>query len=138
MTSDFMGGSYNMTLEILVVDDQPGIRLLLTDILTNEGYVITTASTGKEAVDILKEKKFALMVLDYKLPIIDGMEVLRIIDELNILIPAIVMSGLVEKIEEDVKTNALVKKLIAKPFNIHEIPEVVKQVIQDSHYGLNS
>ena len=120
-----------MEEEILVVDDQPGIRLLLTDILTNAGYVITTASTGKEALDQLQEKRFALIMLDYKLPIIDGMQVIQKIEKQNIRIPAIVMSGLAEKIETDIKNYPLVKELLAKPFNIQEIPEMIKRVIQE-------
>lgn len=120
-----------MEEEILVVDDQPGIRLLLTDILADAGYNTTTASTGKEALDKLQEKQFALILLDYKLPIIDGVEVLKKIEQQNLKLPAIVMSGLAEKIEEDMKNYPLVKELLAKPFNIQEIPAMVKRVIQE-------
>ncbi len=120
-----------MEEEILVVDDQPGIRLLLTDILSDAGYNTTTASTGKEALDKLQEKPFALILLDYKLPVIDGVDVLKRIEKENLKLPAIVMSGLAEKIEEDMKSYPLVKELLAKPFNIQEIPAMVKRIIQD-------
>ncbi len=120
-----------MEEEILVVDDQPGIRLLLTDILSDAGYNTTTASTGKEALDKLQEKPFALILLDYKLPIIDGVDVLKRIEKENLKLPAIVMSGLAEKIEEDMKSYPLVKELLEKPFNIQEIPAMVKRIIQD-------
>lgn len=123
-----------MIEEILIVDDQPGIRLLLTDILTNEGYVITTASTGKEALDKLQEKQFALIMLDYKLPIIDGEEVLKKMEQLNIKIPVIVMSGLAEKIEKEMEEIPHVKQLLAKPFNIREVPEAVTTSIQNFNY----
>ncbi|WP_405097563.1 response regulator [Oceanobacillus sp. FSL H7-0719] len=120
--------------EILVVDDQPGIRLLLTDILTDAGYNTTTASTGKEALDKLKEKRFSLILLDYKLPIIDGVEVLKKIEKQNLNVPAIVMSGLAEKIEDELKGYPLVKDLLAKPFNIQEIPEMIKGIIEEFKY----
>ena len=124
-----------MTKEILIVDDQPGIRLLLTDVLTSEGYEITTAQTGKEALEKLEEKQYSLIILDYKLPIIDGMEVLKKIEKWNITTPAIVMSGLAENIEQELHRYPTVKKLLAKPFNIQEIPILVKQIIQASNAG---
>lgn len=115
--------------ELLIVDDQPGIRLLLTDVLTSEGYSVTTANTGKEAVELLMEKEFSLVILDYKIPIIDGLGVLKRIEEAGIQTSAIIMSGLVEKIENELEAFPQVKKLLAKPFNIHEIPVIVQQAI---------
>ena len=121
-----------MTKEILVVDDQPGIRLLLTDVLTSEGYNITTAATGKEALDRLEEKQYSLIILDYKLPLVDGIEVLKRIEKWNIKTPAIVMSGLAENIENEMQHYPAVKKLLAKPFNVQELPGLVKRVIEAS------
>lgn len=118
-----------MTKDLLVVDDQPGIRLLLTDILTNEGYHVTTASDGKEALEILSEKKFSLLILDYNLPMVNGIKVLEEIGKMADPIPTIVMSGLVEKIENDLETLPHVKKVLAKPFNIQEIPIIVKRIL---------
>ncbi|MCM3741460.1 response regulator [Oceanobacillus luteolus] len=118
-----------MLKDVLVVDDQPGIRLLLTDILMNEGYNVTTASNGKEAIEKLVEKHFATILLDYKLPIVDGVEVLKKIEELNLRIPAIVMSGLVEKIENELESFPIVKTVLAKPFDIQQIPILVEQSI---------
>ena len=134
MEINWGGGNRKMGEEILVVDDQPGIRLLLTDILTDAGYNTTTASTGKEALDKLKEKRFSLILLDYKLPIIDGVEVLKKIEKQNLNVPAIVMSGLAEKIEDELKGYPLVKDLLAKPFNIQEIPEMIKGIIEEFKY----
>ena len=118
-----------MTKELLVVDDQPGIRLLLTDILMNAGYEVTTASDGREAVDLLGERQFALVMLDYKLPLIDGLGVLEKIKEMEQSVPTIVMSGLVEKIETELKEFPHVKQILAKPFNIEDIPVIVEKAI---------
>ena len=123
-----------MTGEILIVDDQPGIRLLLTDILANDGYKVTTASNGKEAIEKLQEEPYALILLDYKLPIIDGVQVLEQIEKENIIIPVIVMSGLTEKIEKEVKKWPFVKMLLAKPFNIQEISTAVQEITQGFDY----
>lgn len=121
-----------MTNEVLIADDQPGIQLLLTDILENDGYVITTASTGKEAIDRLKEKHYALIILDYKLPIMDGIEVLKKMGASQVKTPAIVMSGLAESIEKELQHYPQVKKLLAKPFNVKDVSKTVKNIIEQS------
>ncbi|WP_077329373.1 response regulator [Virgibacillus siamensis] len=118
-----------MTREILVVDDQPGIRLLLQEIFTNEGYQVTTVQTGKEALDYLSSKEFDLLMLDYKLPIIDGIEVLRKMSEREITTPAIVMSGLPEDISRETEQFGLVKKILAKPFNVQEVCDYTRNLL---------
>lgn len=118
--------------EILIVDDQPGIRLLLSDILINDGYRVTTASTGKEALDKIREKKFDLIILDYKLPLVDGKGVLEKLQQDEIFIPVIVMSGLVESFEKEIEKLPLVKKILAKPFNVLEISESVKTILLEN------
>ncbi|MFC4024943.1 response regulator [Oceanobacillus longus] len=118
-----------MPKEILVVDDQPGIRLLLNDILTSEGYRVSLAKTGKEALDKINQKSFDLMILDYKLPIIDGKEVLNILEKEKIDISVILMSGMAENIREEIEKNNLVKKVIAKPFNIKDFCVYVEEIL---------
>lgn len=121
-----------MTEKLLIVDDQPGIRLLLTDILTNEGYTVVTADNGKDAIDMLATKSYELIMLDYKLPIINGGEIVRRVQELKLSTPIIVMSGLIESIEAELKAIPNVKRVLAKPFNVQEIPHIVKQTIDAS------
>ncbi|WP_430790152.1 response regulator [Virgibacillus flavescens] len=120
-----------MKKHILVVDDQPGIRFLLDEVFTNEGYQITTASTGKEALDEIHAGSFALILLDFKLPVVDGLEVLRRMEEENINIPAILMSGLAEEISKVGESCALVKHILAKPFNIMEVCKIVNDIIEE-------
>lgn len=117
--------------KILIVDDQMGIRLLLKEILKNEGYEIEEATTGKEAIDQISVNSFDLMILDYKLPIMDGTEVLEKLEKDNVEIPAIVMSGLVENIASEAMKSKLVKSVIAKPFNINEFVEKVHDIVRN-------
>lgn len=111
------------------MDDQIGIRLLLKEVLKNEGYEIEEATTGKEAIEQINSKGFDLLILDYKLPIMDGTEVLKKLEKDNVEIPAIVMSGLIENIASEAKKFKLVKSIIAKPFNINEFVEKVRAII---------
>ncbi|RDW22287.1 response regulator [Oceanobacillus arenosus] len=121
-----------MKKNILVVDDQPGIRLLLTDILSSEGYQIMTAATGKEALDKIYSNTFDLIILDYNIPIIDGEKLLETIEKENVGVATIVISGLVEKIMDDVKQSKLVKGVIAKPFNISDFCAQVNAILLEN------
>ncbi|RKQ31554.1 response regulator [Oceanobacillus halophilus] len=115
--------------QILIVDDQVGIRLLLTDVLENEGYQVEEATTGKQALEKLHKANFDLIILDYKIPVMDGAQVLREMEEENVEVPAILMSGLAENLGAEVSKFKLVKKMIAKPFNINEFVEEVRAII---------
>ncbi|MFB4169839.1 response regulator [Virgibacillus sp. JSM 102003] len=118
-----------MKKEILVVDDQPGIRLLLQEIFTNDGYHVTMAKTGKEALDILYNSSFDLLMLDYKLPVVDGVQVIQKLEHDKVEIPVILMSGLSEEILEESQQFELVKKVLAKPFNVQDVSNFTKGLI---------
>lgn len=119
-----------MAKKILVVDDQPGIRMLLTDILENEGYFVVAATTGQQALDEIISKPYDLVILDYKLPVIDGSQVLKEIETRGILLPAILISGLAEDIAKEAESYSFVKKVLAKPFNVKDISKIVKTVLK--------
>src|SRR3989338_9078041 len=70
-----------MKEKILVVDDEEGIRLLYKEELTDEGLDVHLAASGEEALAKLEKDKFSLVVLDIKMPGMDGIEVLRRIKE---------------------------------------------------------
>ncbi|HWP48410.1 MAG TPA: response regulator [Candidatus Limnocylindrales bacterium] len=63
--------------KILVVDDEPGILEFLTDLLTTFGYTLTTAAGGEQAIKFLETETFDVILVDLKMPRIDGLEVLR-------------------------------------------------------------
>lgn len=62
--------------KILVVDDEPGIRLIMEDTLTLDGHEVTTAESGETALDLVAQQNFDLALLDLVLPGMSGMEVL--------------------------------------------------------------
>lgn len=63
-------------LSVLVVDDEPTIRLSLETILQRAGYRVMTAERGAEAIQLLREHRFAVAVIDLVLPDLDGLAVL--------------------------------------------------------------
>ena len=65
--------------KILIIDDEAPIRRVLRDILENESYQVDDASTGMEALQIMKEQEFDAIFCDIKMPEMDGIEVLEAI-----------------------------------------------------------
>ena len=68
-------------LRILVVDDEKDYCEVLKMILENNGYVVETCFNGKEALDILEERSFDVVVSDLNMPVMDGFELLKNIKE---------------------------------------------------------
>lgn len=69
------GHAMSQSERILLVDDEANIRLTLGAMLTRAGYEVTTASSGAEAIALLDEQTFDLLIVDLKMPGIDGMQV---------------------------------------------------------------
>jgi two-component system, response regulator, stage 0 sporulation protein F len=119
-----------MNKTVLVVDDQIGIRLLLEEVIQQEGYNVELALNGKEALDKILDNKPDLIMLDYKLPIIDGPTLVKKLEKDNIIIPTIIMSGLPEKAEDDVQDLKSVSKTIGKPFQLNDIRQLLKNILE--------
>lgn len=102
---------------ILIVDDEASIRNLLRLTLEEEGYIVHMASNGKEGVEKLKQGLFDVLLTDIKMPIMDGMELLKIAKSHNPDIVAILITGYptIETIKEAHKFLAF--DYIIKPFD---------------------
>lgn len=110
-----------MTAKILVVDDEKTARETLADILRLEGYSITVATTGQEALEILAESPFDIMLLDIKMPGVDGMEVLRQVSEIgpNMIVILLTAHGSMESAIEALRQS--VHDYLIKPSSPQEI-----------------
>jgi DNA-binding response OmpR family regulator len=114
---------------ILIVDDEKNIRLTLSQALKILEVETDTAANGEEALAKLKEREFGLILLDLKMPGMDGMEVLRRVREIrpDIRIIIITAYGTVESAVEAMKLGAV--DFIQKPFSPEEIRELVSRVM---------
>lgn len=119
-----------MTSKILIVDDQFGIRLLLSEVLKKEGYHTMQAANGPDAIVIAKAEYPDLVLLDMKIPGMDGLEILRHMKADNPNIQTIIMTayGELDMIQEVKKMGAIMH--LPKPFDIDEIRETVKKHLQ--------
>jgi DNA-binding response OmpR family regulator len=114
---------------ILIVDDEKNIRLTLSQALKALKVETDTAANGEEALAKLKEKEFCLILLDLKMPGMDGMEVLRRVREIRPDIRVIILTayGTIESAVEAMRLGAT--DFIQKPFSAEEIRELVSRVM---------
>ena len=95
-------------LRILVVDDEKDYCEVLKMILENNGYVVETCFNGKEALDILEERSFDVVVSDLNMPVMDGFELLKNIKEREYDTEVLILTafGTIEKAVETMKNGA--------------------------------
>ncbi|HOR27447.1 MAG TPA: sigma-54 dependent transcriptional regulator [Candidatus Sumerlaeota bacterium] len=110
---------------VLVVDDEWSIRDVLSNILQSEGFEVETAQDGDEAIALLDDKLYDLVITDLKMPRVHGMEVLRHLSKLNVHTLGIVATGYgsIESAVEALRLGAF--DYITKPFHLDEIKIVV-------------
>jgi len=118
-------------LNILIVDDQPGVRYLLDAIVKEDGHNAYMASNGQEAVEIVKRIKPDLVFMDIRMPVMDGAKALEKINELGLKIKVVIMTAFTERdvIEKAYKKGVI--KCILKPFDIEDIRKVIKETAAD-------
>jgi len=117
---------------ILIVDDEPEMRLTMMDILEEEGIVFDETGTGTEAIDMACRTKYNLILLDINLPGYSGLEVLKNIKAKQIDVPVIVFTafGTPERAIEAMKNGAF--DYLEKPFELSEFFSVVREALDFS------
>ena len=115
------------TKRILVVDDDPDIRQVLLDRMSSFGYVVETAIDGSEALDALRRGGFDGMLLDMRMPEIDGLEVLRRIRKSHPDLPVVVVTAMSvqQRAAQAVAEGA--RAYLLKPFDAPQLKQVVEQ-----------
>jgi CheY-like chemotaxis protein len=117
-------------MKILVVDDDIIVIKSCTRILEAEGFEVLTVSGVQEALEIMKKHSFDLMLVDIKMPVNDGLFLMREIRKDFADIPIVVMSGYStpETIADAYKSGA--NQFIPKPFRPDELMKLIHQVQQ--------
>lgn len=115
--------------KILIVDDQFGIRILLNEVFQLAGYTTFQAANGKKALELAEEHSPDLVLLDVKIPGMDGIEILKKLKETNPEIPVIIMTAYGEQdlINEAIDSGAVT--YFSKPFDINELKEAARKYI---------
>jgi CheY-like chemotaxis protein len=118
-----------MMKKILVADDEMAIRLLYSEELKEEGYEVYTASNGREALEIVEKVPLDLVILDIKMPEMDGIEALRQIKERHPHLP-VVLSTAYGEYKQDFATWASDEYLV-KSSDLEDLRATVKRYLKD-------
>jgi CheY-like chemotaxis protein len=113
---------------ILIAEDEDILRELLTELLQSYDYTILTASNGIEVLDFLKVRTPDLLIIDKKMPEMDGLTCLQEIKNAGYILPIVLASGSPSELDEPLPNN-LISKIINKPYNFEELLCLVKELI---------
>ncbi|MBW1858749.1 MAG: sigma-54-dependent Fis family transcriptional regulator [Deltaproteobacteria bacterium] len=114
---------------ILIVDDEKNYRVVLSAFLSGEGYEMLTADNAHEALEAVDSVDLDLVLTDMKMPVMDGIELLKQIKEKNPHLPVVMMTayGTVEKAVEAMQLGAF--NFIQKPFQNETLKQMVHKAI---------
>lgn len=117
--------------KILIVDDEGSIRLMLRRVLSNWEYDVDEAANGLEALQKIKKEKYAIILLDLRMPEMNGLQVIKELKKLDINTPIIMMSayGTVPEAVEAIKLGAI--DYLVKPFDLYELKIVFERIIRE-------
>lgn len=115
--------------KILVVDDEDALRTILSAELSGEGYDVATAADGVEAVAMLQKNRYHLVLLDIRMPNMNGFEVLKVIKEKHPGTKVIMLTAFA-----DLKNAIESKKLgaedfVSKPYDLVDLLTTIERVM---------
>ena len=115
--------------KILVIDDEQGIRHLLDTLLRRKGYDVILADGGRKGLELFRRERPEVVVLDLKMPEIDGVTVLHQVRSFNPGQPVIVLTGAGTP-EMELQVRALgVSEFVEKEFSLHRLGDALKRLL---------
>lgn len=114
-------------MKILVVDDDPIIRKLLLEVLTNDGHQVTVAKNGLEGLNLARRQPFQLVFMDVHMPIMNGLEALISIRNLYPEMAVAMMDSYPDQLVRQAESKGALT-CMHKPFDLNEIREVIEEV----------
>lgn len=112
---------------ILIAEDEEILRELLSELFQSCNYTVFTSSDGREVLDLLKVRMPDLLIIDEKMPGMDGIECIKEISLLNYNIPIILATG---SQTENVKIESInINRVICKPYNFEDLLSLVRELI---------
>ncbi|MBI1273877.1 MAG: response regulator [Alphaproteobacteria bacterium] len=114
---------------VLVAEDNPAVREFVVRSLSGAGYQVKQVADGQQALDVLANERFGVLVTDIVMPNVDGialaLKAVRLFPDLRI----VMISGYAQERMRAHNLDALVHRVIAKPFSLEEICSAVKDAL---------
>jgi DNA-binding response OmpR family regulator len=116
--------------KVLVIDDEPGIRDLLDTLLRRKGYQVIVAESGQKGLECFHREHPDVLVLDLKMPEMDGFTVLQQVRSLDPIIPVIILTG-AGTAETEQRVRAMgVTEYVEKEFSLHLLGDALKRLLK--------
>ena len=118
--------------KVLVIDDEPGVRELISEALSLSEITAVQAADGLEALSFLRRERFDLLILDINMPKLDGLALLEKLRTEGMSVPVLMLSARADKadINQGLRTGA--DDYLTKPFSIEELVLRVKAIMRRS------
>lgn len=123
-------------LRILVVDDQEGIRDIISAYLTEDCHMVETAAGAAEAMEKFMEGRFDLVITDRAMPEINGEELAASIKRVNPQEPVIMLTGFADVMDDADQKNENVDMVLGKPTQLNELRRAIGEVVQRLDSGV--
>jgi DNA-binding NtrC family response regulator len=116
---------------VLVVDDDTGVRVMLSSVLNDEGYVVEVVENGKEAIKACEKSFFDVALIDVELPDMKGTELLDRLKKIQPKMVRIIITGH-PSLESAMKAvNERADGYVLKPFEVTELLEKIKKLLAE-------
>jgi two-component system cell cycle response regulator CpdR len=114
---------------ILIAEDDEGLRILVARALALDGHEVATARDGAEALDLLTQKAFELLLTDIRMPVMDGIALALAAARDHPRLGILLMTGYADQRERACGLDTLIHDVIAKPFSVGTIRSAVNQAL---------
>lgn len=119
-----------MKAKILIAEDDANIRLGLIATLESEGYAVTAASDGAQALKLFPQEKFELVLLDVMMPKTSGYDVCRELRARGVRVPVLLLTAKGEEVDKVVGLKLGADDYVTKPFGVHELLARVEALLR--------
>ncbi|ASV76473.1 Phosphate regulon transcriptional regulatory protein PhoB (SphR) [Thermogutta terrifontis] len=118
---------------LLVADDDPIFRETVQQVLEAEGYRTLLASTGEEAVALARQRDVHVLLLDFHMPRLTGLEAFRLVRQVKHNVPCILMSGAIDPETIEQARREAVFEILTKPFSARQLSTVVRNALTQKY-----
>ncbi len=126
-------GMTGQPVRVLAVDDEALIRMSLQIALGREGYEVHTAASGTEAMTMLGEQRYDLVLLDLRLPDVSGMEVLRFARRRDPAVKVLLVTASTSALNFAEAAREGASGIVTKPFRLSALAEETRRVMAEGH-----
>lgn len=119
---------------LLITDDDAALRESLATAFTRRGFKVTLAEDGQRGLDIARRKGIHLVLVDYQMPKLTGLEMLAALREVRPDLPCILMSAALDEVVRSEAEKMRAYGVMSKPLRLSEIDRIVRQAMR-KFYG---